>query len=55
MKPVLVLPSPAFPESNVVVYSKESLIPRRLWKATLNWVKGFSFGKSVSLKKCFVA
>ena len=55
MKPVPVLPSPGFAESNVFVYSKESLIPRRLWKATLNWVKGFSFRKSVSLKKCFVA
>ena len=27
---VPVLPSPPSPESNVVVYSKESLIPRRL-------------------------
>ena len=51
MKPVPVLPSPAFPESNVVVYSKESLIPRRLWEETLNWVKEFSFRKGVSLKK----
>ena len=39
---VPVLPSPAFAESNVVVYSKESLIRRRLWEATLNWVNGFS-------------
>ena len=28
---VPVLPSPPSPESNVVVYSKESLIPGRLW------------------------
>ena len=33
---VPVLPSPPSPESNVVVYSKESLIPGRLWEATLN-------------------
>ena len=37
-----VFPSPPSPESNVVVYSKESLIPGRLWEATLNWGKGFS-------------
>ena len=29
---VPVLPSPPSPESNVVVYSKESLIPGCLWK-----------------------
>ena len=47
---VPVLPSPPSPESNVVVYSKESLIPGRLWEATLNWGKGFSFRKSVVLE-----
>ena len=46
--PVPVLPSP--PESNVVVYSKESLIPGRLWEATLDWGKGFSFRKGVVLE-----
>ena len=45
-----VLPSPPSPESNVVVYSKESLIPGRLWDATLNWGKGFSFRKGVVLE-----
>ena len=48
--PVPVLPSPPSPESNVVVYSKESLIPGRLWEATLNWGKGFSFRKGVVLE-----
>ena len=33
---VAVLPSPPSPISNVDVYSKESLIPGRLWEATLN-------------------
>ena len=47
---VPVRPSPPFPESNVVVYSKESLIPGRLWEATLNWGKGFSFPKGVVLE-----
>ena len=47
---VLVLPSPSSPESNVVVYSKESLIPGHLWEATLNWGKGFSFRKGVVLE-----
>ena len=47
---VPVLPSPPSPESNVVVYSKESLIPGRLWEATLNWGKGFSFHKGVVLE-----
>ena len=47
---VPVLPSPPSPESIVVVYSKESLIPGRLWEATLNWGKGFSFRKGVVLK-----
>ena len=47
---VPVLPSPPSPESNVVVYSKESLIPGRLWEATLNWGKGFSFRRGVVLK-----
>ena len=47
---VPVLPSPPSPESNVVVYSKESLIPGRLWEATLNWGKGLSFGKDVVLE-----
>ena len=48
---VPVLPSPPSPESNFVVYSKESLIPGRLWEATLNWGKGFSFRKGVVLAK----
>ena len=47
---VPVLPSPPSPESNVVVNSKESLIPGRLWEATLNWGKGFSFRKGVVLE-----
>ena len=47
---VPVLPSPPSPESNVVVYSEESLIPGRLWEATLNWGKGFSFRKGVVLE-----
>ena len=47
---VPVLPSPPSPESNVVVYSKESLIFRRLWEATLNWGKGFSSRKGVVLE-----
>ena len=47
---VPVLPSPSSPESNVLVYSKESLIPGRLWEATLNWGKGFSFRKGIVLK-----
>ena len=34
----------------VAVYSKESLIPWRLWEATLNWGKGFSFRKGVVLE-----
>ena len=47
---VRVLPSPPSPESNVDVYSKESLIPGRLWEATLNWGKGFSFCRGVVLE-----
>ena len=47
---VPVLPSPPSPESNVVVYSKESLIPGRLWEATLDWGKGSSFRKGVVLE-----
>ena len=47
---VPVLPSPPSPESNVVVYSKESLIPGRLWEATLDWRKGFSCRKGVVLE-----
>ena len=47
---VPVLPSPPSPESNVVVYSKERLIPGRLWEARLNWGKGFSFRKGVVLE-----
>ena len=47
---VPVFPSPPSPESNVVVYSKESLIPGHFWEATLNWGKGFSFRKGVVLK-----
>ena len=50
IKAVPVLPSPPSPESNVVVYSKESLIPGHLWEATLNWGKGFSFRKGVVLE-----
>ena len=44
------LPSPPSLESNVVVYSKESLIPGRLWEATLNRGKGFSSRKGVVLE-----
>ena len=44
---VPVLPSPPSPESNNVVYSKESLIAGLLWEAILNWGKGFSFRKVV--------
>ena len=47
---VPVFPSPPSPESNVVVYSKESLIPGHFWEATLNWGKGFSFRKGVFLE-----
>ena len=47
---VPVLPSPPSPESNVVMYSKESLIPGRLWEATLNRGKGFSSRKGVVLE-----
>ena len=47
---ISVLPSPPSPESNVVVYSKESLIPGHLWEAKLNWGKGFSFRKGVVLE-----
>ena len=47
---VPVLPSPPSPESNVVVYSKESLIPGQLWEATLNQGKGFSSRKGVVLE-----
>ena len=48
IEPVPALSSSAVPASNVVLYSKESLIPRRLLKATLNCVKEFSFRKGVS-------
>ena len=47
---VPVLPSPPSPESNVVVSSKESVIPGLLWEATLNWGKGFFFRKGVVLE-----
>ena len=47
---VPVLPSPPSSESNVVVYSNESLIPGRLWQATLNWGKGFSLCKGILLE-----
>ena len=47
---VPVLPSPPSSESNVVVYSKESLIPGHLKEATLNWRKGFSSRKGVVLE-----
>ena len=47
---VPVLPTPPSPESNVVVYSKESLIPGHLKEATLNWGKGMSFHKGVVLE-----
>ena len=40
---VPVLPSPPSPESNVVVHSKESLIPGRLWEATLILGEGVFF------------
>ena len=45
-----VLRFPPSPESNVVVYSKESLITGRLWEATLNWGKEFSFRKGIVLE-----
>ena len=44
------LPSPPSPESNVVVYSKQSLIPDRFGEATLNRGKGFSSRKGVVLE-----
>ena len=44
---VPVLRSPPCLESNVGVYSKESLIPGRFWEATLNRGKGISFRKGV--------
>ena len=47
---VPVLPHPPSPKSNVVVYSKESLIPGGLWEATLNRGKGFSSRKGVVLE-----
>ena len=47
---VPVLPSPPSPESNVVVSSKESVIPGLLWEATLNWGKGSSFRKGFVLE-----
>ena len=47
---VPVLPSPPYPESNVVMYSKESLISGRLWEATLSRGKGFSCRKGVVLE-----
>ena len=47
---VPVLPSPHSPESNVVMYFKESLIPGRLWETTLNRGKGFSSRKGVVLE-----
>ena len=47
---VPVLSSPPSTESNVVVYSKESLIPGRFWEATLNRGKGFSSRKGVVLE-----
>ena len=47
---VPVLPSSPSPESNVVVYSKESPIPGRLWEAILNWGKGLSIPKGVVLE-----
>ena len=47
---VPVLTTPPSPESNVVVYSKESLIPGHLKEATLNWGKGMSFRKGVVLE-----
>ena len=43
---VSVLPS----KSNVVVYSKENLIPGRLWEAMLNWGTQISFRKGVVLE-----
>ena len=47
---VPVLPYSPSPESNVVVYSKESPIPGRLWEAILNWGKGLSIPKGVVLE-----
>ena len=47
---VPVLPSPPSPKSNVIVYSKESLIRGRLYEVTLNWGKGISFRKGVVLE-----
>ena len=52
---VPVLPTPPSPESNVVVYSKESLIPGHLKEATLNWGKGMSFRKRCRFGNSFVA
>ena len=52
---VPVLPSSPFPESNVVVSSQESLIPRCFGEATLNWGKGFPFRKGVVFGNSFVA
>ena len=52
---VAVLPSPPSPESNVVVYSKESLIPGRFWEATLNWGKRVFFPQRRRFGNNFVA
>ena len=47
---VPVLPSPPSPESNVVVYSKESLIPGRLSGSNIELGEGVSFRKGVVLE-----
>ena len=52
---VPVLPSPPSPESNVVVHSKESLIPGRLWEATLILGEGVFFPQRRRFGNSFVA
>ena len=52
---VPVLPSPPSPESNVLVYSKESLIPGRLWEATFNLGEGVFFPQRHRFENSFVA
>ena len=51
---VPVLPSPPSPESNVVVHSKESLIPGRLWEATLILREGVFFPQRRRLGNSFM-
>ena len=53
---VPVLPSPPSPESNVVVYSKESLIPGRLWiGSNIELGKGVFFPQRRRFGNSFVA